>query len=326
MYPDGVWRPWGVDPRITTAEIARHVGLSRKSVWARIQQWKREGFWNGFVVSPNLSIFAVETLRAEIHVSDSAEGSALLEELELVDGVLYGEVTFGDSASARDVETVLVGMVGDGAASVARRMKTLRRLARGRKLNGPYRDTPPDCSIALALLDWRIVAAIVASPNSTITQVARQVGVTPKSVARRQSNLIRGRALFYFPRVDWAKLPAVELTVFCQQGSEAKQVRTELENRFPHCLPMTAEGLGYLGPEYSASPWLGVRVPVRSPAEVQMLVLSLSKLPGVRLVRPQFRGPSRAFPRWVDQQLAKRLAGRTATRLPHVRIRKAPVG
>ena len=94
MYPDGVWSYWGIDPRITTAEIAQHLGLRRKAVWARIRQWRQSGLWQDPTVRPNPRLFGLNQFQAELPVADAAQGWALVEELGLVGRVLVSNVAF----------------------------------------------------------------------------------------------------------------------------------------------------------------------------------------------------------------------------------------
>jgi len=316
MFPGGVWTPWGIDPRITNAEIARHIGLSRKAVWERVRGWKSSGFLEGYIASPNISLFGVDLLRVEIHVADAVEGSALLDEVGLIDGVLDAGLAFGDSTTSRDVEILGLTMVGDSPIEVDRRMRVLRRLSSTGMVNGPFRDEAPPRTMTPTPLDWRIIGAIVADPEAPLSRIARSVGVSLKTTDRRRSALLDGRALLYFPQLAWRMLPSVDLTVFCRGPGDVPRVRSALELRFPHQTPLEAPGAGYLGPEFAASPFIGVRLPADSPGQIQDLVVKVSKIPGVRLVRPQINGLFRAFPRWVEERLAERVAASRTRRGP----------
>jgi DNA-binding Lrp family transcriptional regulator len=310
MHPGGVRSPWGTDPRITVTEIASHVGLDRTRVWARIRKWRREGFWDGFLVYPNFTIFGVRLLSAEIMVADVAEGCALMDKLEMMDGAVRAFLAYGDSSTRRDVEVLEVYFVGDDPTRIARRMEHLRRLSPTGRVNGPFRREAPQCSRALTPLDWRIIAAIVAHPNASPSKVATLVGVTFKTFVRHHSALIDDHAVFYVPKVDWSKLGCVLLGVYCRGAADVGRVRKALEARFPHSIPINLEGYDIEGdaPEFDKSRCFSIHVPSHSPNDLQPLVLNLSQVPGVRLVRAQLMGPSRQFPRWTNQQIAEHLA------------------
>jgi DNA-binding Lrp family transcriptional regulator len=312
MYPGGVWSPWGTDPRITPSEIASHVGLDRTAIWHRIRKWRREGFWDGFHVRMNLRTFGVGQVYAEIHVADSSEGWALLDKLEHTDGILEARVAFGDTMTSRDVELVVVEMVADDPAHVARRMRVLRQLSPTGSVEGPFREEAPPIARELTPLDWRIIAAIVANPNASPSRLAHLVGVTVKTFVRHHSALIDDHAVFYAPTVNWSRLGCVTLLIHCHDAAAIHRVQRAVETRFPCSIPMAINEFEGIGAEWNSPTSFAVIVPVRSPHEVQTLVRDLSMDSGVRSVRPEYWGPGRRFPGWVDQRIGERLAGQRA--------------
>jgi DNA-binding Lrp family transcriptional regulator len=308
MYPDGVFSFWGVDPRITPTEIASHVRLDRTAVWDRLRRWKREGFWNGFEVTLNLAALGMEEVRIEIPVTDSAEGSALMGELEHVDGALWARVCFGDTITQRNVEVVVVVLVGDDPVHLERRLRGLRQLAPTGVIGGPFRDDTPPCTRDLTPLDWRIIAAIVANPNASPSRVARLLGVTRKTLVRHHSALIDNHAVFYIPKVDWTRLGCVVLGLFCDDSEAVYRVERAVEARFPHAIPWPVRRSEGINAGWDNSNCFVEIVPAHSPGEVQTIVRDLSMIAGVRKVRPEYWGPERRFPGWVNQRIAEHLA------------------
>jgi DNA-binding Lrp family transcriptional regulator len=307
MYPGGVWSPWGVGPKISAIEIASHVGLDRSAVWARIRRWSREGFWEGFEVQVNFAIFDVELLHASIEVADSAKGCALIDRLASVEGVVAASLHVGDSPTARDVQTVAVLMVNDGRTQVERRMRTLRRLSPTTSVTGPFRMAPPRSSRPLTPLDWRIIATIFDNPNLSPSKAARRVGVTLKTFDRHHSALVEDRVVSYAPKVDWSRMGCVALGFYCDGAQVVEGVRRAVAARFPHSMPIAVEGLGPIAPGFDPSRCFGVIVPAHSPHEVLTLVRDLSRLAGVREVRPELWGPQRSFPGWVVRRISEHL-------------------
>jgi DNA-binding Lrp family transcriptional regulator len=319
MYPNGMYSFWGVDPRITPAEIASHVGLDRTAVWDRLRRWKREGFWNGFEVTLNLTALGMEEVRIEIPVAGSAEGSALLGELEHIDGILWARVCFGDTITQRDVESVVVVLVGDDPAHLERRLRGLRQLAPTGVIGGPFRDDAPPCTRNLTPLDWRIIAAIVANPNASPSRVARLLGVTRKTLVRHRSALIDNHAVFYIPKVDWNRLGCLALAFFCDDSGDVGGVERAVEARFPHSIPWALRRSEGINAGWDFSTCFVEIVPAHSPNEVHAIVRDLSMIAGVRKVRPEYWGPERRFPGWVNQRIAEHLAGPASVVPTHVR-------
>jgi hypothetical protein len=282
--------------------------MDRTAVWARLRHWRREGFWDGFEVHPNIAIFDVGAMYAEFQVADAAEGWALFDKLDPVEGLLGASFHNGDSVTTRNVDLVAVVMVAEDHAGIDQRMRRLRSLAPTGIVNGPFPIETPPCSRELTPLDWRILAAIFSSPDASPSQTARLVGVTRKTFVRHHSAMIDDRVVSYAPRVDWSKLGCVTLGIYCRAAEDVDRVREALDDHFPHRIPMSLEGFGTIAPEYNALRCFGMIVPARSPHELPKLVRDLSQLDGVRMVRPELWGPSRQYPRWMAQRIAEHLA------------------
>jgi DNA-binding Lrp family transcriptional regulator len=319
MYPGGVYSPWGTDPRITASEIASHVKLDRTAIWARVRRWRRDGFWDGYQVNLNPRILGTDVLLAEFHMADAAEGWALVDRLETLEGVVHGGLIFGDTATTRDIEVVLVQFVADDPEGAGRMMKILRRLAPGRDLDGPYRHEPPPCSRTPTPLDWRIIAAMVANPNASPSRLARLVGVTNKTLVHHHSALLDDHAVFYYPKVDWSKLGCVTFGVFCRDVGDVDSVRREVEARYPHSIPLLMEGIAGVSPGWDPSRCFAVIVAAHSPGDTLSLAHEISRIPGVRLVRPELWGPQRLFYGWINRRIAEHLAA-SGLALPSVTV------
>lgn len=308
MYPDGVWVPWGVDPRVTPGEIGRRIGLGRIAVWSRIRHWIREGFFRPYEVRPSYRLLGVGLNQAHLHVSDPVDAENVMDELELVDGVTSAWVGFGDTYSSESVERVSAYFVDDRAEDVERRMRVFRRLADRRRVDGPYAFDPPRVELTPTSLDWRIIAALHANPRASLTRVAEGLGITLKTLVRRRDRLLDERALWYHPRFDWGLHPSVALRFICADPGERPRILRTIEARFESCLPLSTDEIGYPREALAAASFLGVRVPARSADAMQDLMIDLAKIPGVVRVRRDFQGPWRYYYRWIEQAIAARIA------------------
>jgi DNA-binding Lrp family transcriptional regulator len=306
MYPGGVWSPWGTDPRITIADIASHVGLTRTAVWARQSKWRKVGFWDGFDTQVNPRIFGASASIASFHVDDSAQGWELLDRTGAIEGVMWASLHFGDSLVARNVEYVLVTMLADTRANQLRRMRALRRLSPTGAVDGPVTTEPPPCSRTLTCLDWRILSAMVARPNSSAARLAGDVGVSVKTLDLHRSLLIDDRVVCSTPRFDWSKMGCVAITFHCRFSDDLEGAVRALECRLPHSIPFSFQGFN--GHDFRDPKCFCYLVPAHSPHEVQTLVRDLSRLPGVTLVLPELWGPRRGFTAWAATRIADRLS------------------
>jgi DNA-binding Lrp family transcriptional regulator len=314
MHPGGVWTIWGIDPRITTAEIAQHLGLRRKAVWTRIRKWKRAGLWRDPLVRLNPRVCGMELFHAELPVVDPSAGSIVMNQLAGIDGVGGANLAFGKTESGHSEPVVQLSFIAGASADLTRIVRLLKRASPTGVVYGPYRFKPPPCARELSPLDWRILGSMVATPGASLSQISRSVGVTLKTVTRCRSLLLESRAIWYVPNIDWSRLPSVVLALFCHEAGDVDRVRSALDARFPQYLPMSFEGLGDVEDLYPSQTIVAARLPAHSPGESQNLELELSLLPGVRRVESVIWGADREFSSWEGRLIAARLAARSSQR------------
>ena len=324
MYPGGTYSWWGTDPRFSTAEIGRRVGLKRTAVWARIRHWREEGFWDGFGVHVNPRILGADQVRVEIPVLGPVQGAEALDQLEHVNGVLCARVGFGITGHGREGEALAVWVAAEDATRVNRRIRLLRRLSSTGDLEGPFHDAVPPCSYHHTSLDWRVLAAVIANPNASPLRLARLVGVTLKTFDHHHALLIESHALFYLPMVDWSKLEFVGLEVYCRGAGDVDRVRAELQARYPASIPMDLRGWEGVAPEWDVSNCIAAMVPARSPNAVRALIRDVSRIPRVRLALAETWGPKRLYLDWVNRRVAERIAATSAPSLGLVPPVQAP--
>ncbi|HTS32976.1 MAG TPA: Lrp/AsnC family transcriptional regulator [Thermoplasmata archaeon] len=305
MYPGGVWSPWGTDPRITIADIASHVGLTRTAVWARLCKWRKVEFWDGFETQVNPRIFGASVSMVSFHVEDSAQGWELLDRTGAIQGVMWASLLSGYSLAARNVTYVLVTMLADTRADQVRRMRALRRLSPSGVVDGPVTTEPVPCSRSMTPLDWRILSAMVAHPNASAARLACDVGVSLKTLDHHRSLLIDDGVVCSTPRLDWSKIGCVALTFFCRSPEDVDVTVRALESRLPHSIPVSFQGLN--GHDFKAPKCFCYLVPAHSPHAVPSLVHDLSRLPGVTSVLPELWGARCGFTAWATSRIAQRL-------------------
>jgi DNA-binding Lrp family transcriptional regulator len=308
LYPNGIWVPWGIDPRITPGQLGRQLRMGRTAVWSRIRHWEKSGFFRPYEIRPNYALFGVGLQRVDLLITDPVDAKNVLDELELVDGVTSAWVGFGDTDLSESVERVSVSFVDDGPSAVDRRMRLLRRLSTRRRVDGPFAYRLPIVGPAPTALDWRIMSALRTNPRASLATVARVVGITAKTLGRHRDALLDSRALWYLPLFDWGLHPSVNLRIYWEEMRPLSSLLAAVETRFPRFLPMSLVDMGYRRPGEEGQVLCGVRIPTPSPDAVQKLMIELSDIPGVVRVRSDFQGPWRFYSRWIDQELSGILA------------------
>lgn len=315
LSTDGVARFWGsrrvLDPRITAREIARRVGTSETSVRMRLRSLGRQGLLLGHEVWPNPALFGARELFVEVRVRATREVARLFDECALVDGVVLARDWIGPEA-----RKVQIYLVDHDPADTERRLALLRRLVQPEPLLGPFPVHTPEGPGGLGRLDWELLREMLRHPEHGVARLARDMGVSLKTVARRFHALLDSRACWYTPGPDTEDGPWSFVRVVCRGPAERQRVADDVGRLFPSWMPLAAESApappGQEGREFS-----GLLL-TESLAQLERGVRRIETIDGVEGTFQGFALGTRTYPAWFRQQIAARLgevpmSHRTAT-------------
>ncbi len=298
LFPGGVIRWHGTDPRISLAQVAEQAGIGSNAVRQRIARWRQVGFLRGYDVRPNTYLFGANLLATEIPVPDPRGTDGVLEDLGLIEGVTDAWEAFHE-----DQRVVIVRYIAETPAAVARREKLLARLTPTGTLPRRVALGVYPCTHELSLLDWRIVRAFAQSPQSSFQAIARDVGITPKTLARRYGELLDSNALWWVPVFDFTRFPTVVLVITPHDPRGREKVVRELRNRFPHWAPIDSGSESLYGNGIAGF----FLVECACVTAIDRLVREILPIPGVDRVTRYFPGRNVTYREWFDQRIEERL-------------------
>ncbi len=298
LFPGGVIRWHGTDPRISMAQVAAQAGIGSNAVRQRIVRWRQVGFLRGYDVRPNPYLFGANLVATEIPVPDPLGTDRVLEELGLIEGVTDAWETFHE-----DRRVVIVRYIAETPIAVARREKLLARLTPTGTLPRRIALWVYPCTHELSLLDWRIVRAFAHSPQTSFHTIAREVGITPKTLARRYGELLDSNALWWVPVFDFTQFPAAVLVITPNDPRGREKVVHKLRNLFPHWAPIDSGSESLYG-DGIAGYFL---VECACVTAVDRLVREIRAIPGVDRVTRYFPGRNVTYREWFDLRVEERL-------------------
>lgn len=319
LFPLREARFWGsrsvIDPRITVAEIAKRVGLSRTAVRARLLNWKRIGYWQGYEIWPNPTALGVGMATVDVPTRTPSEADHLFDDLSLVDGVLSARYLLDD-----DGRVVRVYLVSDKTESLERRVRLIQRLTRiPRELRAqPY--WIPGTPGTLSTLDWRILGYYRAHPEGNLTTGAASLRITPKTLAHRRDQLLDSCAMWWILDSSSTKLPVTAMYLKLGDPSARGQVKRDLEHALQSWLPCADHGYG-VEPSVDTDSIAGLAF-ADTPADVEEIVRRILAIPGVVAVRSRTPHSFRSYPDWFDRAIAQRI-GQIGYREPESALRPA---
>lgn len=281
---------------LRTASLAGALGTTRQTVEARLARLEEQGIIAGYPVWPNLRHLG---LHWEIRHwrAGARERSAALRDLPLRDGVvgvysfLGGDLCVDLLWRAEEDRDALLGRV----AALAGNMPPLTLYSR----------QMPPVEGSLTRLDWRILLALRHDARRSLDEVAREVGVSARTVKRHLARMTRERAFDVTAQValDRARrtIPLAMLVHFTPEGGRrtaAELVRTFDDRCLAAWVP-PSPGLGHWDMSLCAE----------SPAEIEEMRASAERVPGVARVELLLYTGARVDAAWLDEQVRERAEG-----------------
>lgn len=286
---------WGRFPNPPLAKVGERLGVSRKTVWRKLNEWREGGFLCGYLILPHPDLLGVGLTGFSLRVNGPGEKQRLLADLDLVDGVLLSSYEVGPKVD--------VLAVADSEASQAHRKELISRLA-GVTSIGPSRKVwLPRCDGALSPRDLRIIAALRSDPEDTLAGLAGRVGVSVRTATRRMSRLRQTRALLSHCLEDWSRFPGtvVGLQLEVKPGFDARVVARQLVQRRPECLEIPSH-VSPRGASLGRPTYLAL---VPSGPSIESLTSAALSIPGVAKAEHFFPGGERGYAGWIDVWISR---------------------
>lgn len=294
MYRSGWGIAAGVDPRLNANRIAHRLGLRRDQVDSHLKQWTRYGFLERFDVRPNPALFDLFCFSIEIHLVDSFHKDKLIERIGLLDGAVGCIDYEGDSVSAQ--------FVALGESDIQRTTQLIRGLAGVAEVGDPIPWTPLKPRRVLTPLDLRIVRVLRNNPTQPLSDLARQVGVSTRTITTRYGHLVDNLAVWFVPVVDCRALaqPIVRVRVTLGASESREIIARSFRKAFPHSLEVLRVGFGLRIPDKEV---IFIAL-CPSAARIEELEGFLRHLPGVESVDVRVLIRSVSFPATFDRLVA----------------------
>ncbi len=329
LSPRGEARFWAgrrvIDPTIPAREIAERVGASENGVRARLRGLAERGFLRGTAVSVNPSLFGVRVFVAELPIERPTDSERVFRDLALVEGVFFARDTLDEGD-----RHVRVHFVSNSDPVTSRRASLIRRLSPSGQLRDPQPYWIPPCDRELSPLDWRLLQILCRSPDGTMAETARTVGVSLKTTVRRLHRLAESTACWWTHGPECEEYPLALVRLDLREPSRRDEVAEDVLREAPVWIPVARDGLG-LDPEASAAVVAGL-VPADAPAILERTVKKLVDLPGVQSVHRTFALGSVSYPAWFTDRIAEHVPARSdrgesagpAVPRPTARTNRAP--
>lgn len=217
-----VYLPRGEGPSLRA--ISRKLSLSEGAVRGRIAKLRASNFLGSPRIIPNPSLLGLEQWAYLGSVSPSLSKDDVVRQVCAVEGIFLvanfhsralGVVFSSDRAgSPREKRILLDRMTGGGCVFLE-----------------PLSLPPVTCS--LSRVDWRLIGLLARHGPLTQAKLARELGLSVRTVKRRLLKLVESWAFVSFPRLNFRAIrggAAACLMCRVSSGRQANEVRARILN------------------------------------------------------------------------------------------------
>jgi DNA-binding Lrp family transcriptional regulator len=197
-------------------EVAKKLGVDEETVRNRVKRLRETGFLLGWRLVPNPMLLGRASSSTFLSFNDSESREHAISQLTRMDGVIniasiYDKsltvTIFDDEQQNASKQVTMIGMADDPPTTPSISLEQSK-----------FRMTP---------LDWEIADLLLKDADKKLTDVARQLRVSARTVKRRLNTMMKESAVFIMPLVDLRKSEGVsyQLMIQSQQGKSSEVSR-----------------------------------------------------------------------------------------------------
>jgi len=280
------------DVRVSYAHVAEGLAIDEETVRNRLRRMNDAGFLQGWQLILNPILLGREAAIVELRVSNSGSKPEVISRLKLLEGVMLIDDFYG--------EELAVLILYENAATLERQVQLIASLC-GCPTPVCWRLGFPPCELTPTTTDWRIIQAMRRDGRGRLSDIARSLRLSTRTVKRRLTHLVDGDAFYLDPILDIGKVGGVRCRLWVTSEPSRKRAvdKTILSGVqriiFTHTAPE----------EYSL-----FIAHLSNASQVQEVSQWVGKLDGVKEVRSTIEVEHIHVQDWLEGEIEKRLSTR----------------
>jgi DNA-binding Lrp family transcriptional regulator len=197
------FRPFGPTAgdlsRLNPWVIAKKVGADGNTVKLRLGKMKKSGFIRYFQIYPNFRLLGMQGAAYLFQARDVVEKNDVIGKCSLVDGVTEIHNFIGPS--------FCIDFTFSDRSDETRRLELFRHLTHCESPERFYERVMPPVEIELSTVDWKIIKSLRYNAFKPLSTVAKELGLSAKTVHRRFDRMAQNNAIIIVPLVNPADIP-----------------------------------------------------------------------------------------------------------------------
>jgi len=278
------------DVRISYAHVAKGLAIDEETVRSRLRRMNEVGFLQGWQLILNPILLGRKAAVLELRVGDSESKTEVISRLRLLDGVALIDDFYGSELA--------VHLLYEDEGALTRQVQLIASLCGCPTPVWGKLGFPP-CELILTKTDWQIIQALRSNARGRLSDVARSLQLSTRTVKRHMKHLVEGNAFYLDPLLNLEKVGGVRCRfwVVCE-ASKKQAVDAKVLSRLSRIIST------HTAPqEYSL-----FVVHCANASEVQEISQWLGKLDGVREVRSNIDVEHIHVQGWLAGEIERRLS------------------
>lgn len=179
-------------------EIARKLQMDDVTARNRYKRLREDGVLSGWKVFPNPNLFGYRMVIILVDTPPKVPKDDMIRKLKLVHGVLAILDAHGDSLG--------VSLIYDSDQSLSRSKELVSRITNAENMTQVRIGLPAAQTNRLTDTDWAIIRSLEEDASKSYVQVAKELGLTARTVKNRLLKLEQSRALIMGPTLSVAAI------------------------------------------------------------------------------------------------------------------------
>jgi DNA-binding Lrp family transcriptional regulator len=188
------------DVRVSYARVAAGLGIDEETVRNRLKRMKDVRFLQGWQLVLNPGLLGREAAIVELRVGEVESKPDVISRLKLLQGVVLIDDLYG--------KELAVLTLYQNAAMLARQVRLIASLC-GCPSPVSWKLSFPRCELTPTPTDWRIMQVLRRNGRGSLSDVARSLRLSTRTVKRRLTHLVDGNAFYLDPLLDLGKVGGV---------------------------------------------------------------------------------------------------------------------
>jgi DNA-binding Lrp family transcriptional regulator len=282
------------DVRISYAHVAAGLDVDEETIRNRLKNMNDVQFLRGWQLILNPALLGREAAIVELHVDESESKPEVISRLSLLPGVILIDDFYGRGLA--------VSTLYENHSTLERQVRLMASLCRGPAPVSWKLGFPP-CELTPTRTDWRIMQALRRDGRGRLSDVARNLRLSTRTVKRRMNQLVDGSAFYLDPVLSLENVGGVRCRFWVTSETSWKQAVDKA----------ILSGLPRIISTHTAPPEHSLFVAQLSNLrEVDERLLWMKQLGGVREVRSTIEVEHIHVQEWLEGEIEKRLSARAS--------------